>query len=195
MSAEREDQEHVQEGEEEDQFLDPNDVALEFADDGDLPMDEDDEIGELAGEEIVYEDNSVQHFPNHGTSVFAVAAHPHAPIIASGGEDDLGYLWDYTTGEEIVKLSGHSDSVTSTAFNFDGEMIATGGMDGKIRIWRRVGKVDWKRWEFLTELQGPDEVTVCGLKRCSQCPHLILQTGHLVAPLASQGKCSSCRLK
>ena len=89
MSAEREDQEHVQGGEEEDQFLDPNDVALEFGDDGDLPMDEDDEIGELAGEEIVYEDNSIQHFPNHGTSVFAVSSHPHAPIIASGGEDDL----------------------------------------------------------------------------------------------------------
>lgn len=33
-------------------------------------------------------------------------------------------------------------------------------MDGRVRIWRRVGKDDWKIWEFLTELQGPDEVMV-----------------------------------
>jgi ribosome assembly protein SQT1 len=50
--------------------------------------------------------------------------------------------------------------VTSIAFSTDGEMVATGGMDGKIRIWRRVGTADWKKWEFLTELQGPDEVMV-----------------------------------
>ncbi|TFK28138.1 WD40 repeat-like protein [Coprinopsis marcescibilis] len=31
-------------------------------------------------------------------------------------------------------------------------------MDGKIRVWRRVGKANYKTWEFLTELQGPDEV-------------------------------------
>lgn len=37
-------------------------------------------------------------------------------------------------------------------------MVATGGMDGKVRIWRRVGTVDFRNWEFLTELQGPDEV-------------------------------------
>jgi len=27
-----------------------------------------------------------------------------------------------------------------------------------VRVWRRVGKENWKVWEFLTELQGPDEV-------------------------------------
>ena len=95
---------------------------------------------------------------------------------ASGGEDDLGYLWNIDTDDTIVKLTGHTDSVTSTAFSHDGEIIATGGMDGKIRIWRRLGKENWLQWEFLTELQGPDEVMVC------DCPPSVDHHGRTNAP-------------
>ena len=166
MAAQRVDDSHLPEDEEVDeQYIDPNDVYAEV-EEGDEPMDDEEdgmavEDGEQQeGEEIVYEDNSIQHFPGHTGSVFALATHPSAPLVASGGEDDLGYIWDYTTGEQVVKLTGHTDSVTSTAFSADGELISTGGMDGKVRVWRRVGKENYKLWEFLTELQGPDEVMV-----------------------------------
>ena len=169
MSSDHPEREHdaiADEDNTQDEFIDPNDVLVEMVeDDGtDYPMDEDGEDGEgnagPSGTDVIYEDSSIQRFTNHTNSVFAVAVHPFAQIAVSGGEDDLGYIWDYTTGEELAKLTGHADSVTNVGFSHDGEMIATGGMDGKVRVWKRIGKEDFRKWTFLTELQGPDEVTV-----------------------------------
>ncbi|KAJ7593109.1 WD40-repeat-containing domain protein [Mycena floridula] len=164
MSSEQHHPDTMEE-EEGDQFITEDDILAEVADDGDHPMDDDDDdeeagdsLGELQAGSSSREDNSVQGFPNHQSSVFAVAVHPTEALAASGGEDDFGYIWDITDGEVIVKLTGHTDSVTSVAWSFDGQMIATGGMDGKIRLWRRVGTENYRLWEFLTELQGPDEV-------------------------------------
>ncbi|KAG1842020.1 ribosome biogenesis protein Sqt1 [Suillus subalutaceus] len=158
MNTAQETAEYVEE-EEGEVFIDSGDVLTEVADDGDHVMDEDDEaedgIDDLPSN---VKDNSLQHFTTHSGSVFAISCHPTEPLAVSGGEDDLGYIWDITDGEVIVKLTGHTDSVCSASFSSDGQMVATGGMDGKVRIWRRVGTVDFRNWEFLTELQGPDEV-------------------------------------
>ena len=159
-------------GEDEEFTISSEDILDVIEDDGDHPMDDDDDDDDQQGalgdgddmmaedDEVVPEDTSISHFPTHNGSVFAVATHPSQPIAASGGEDDLGYLWNIQTGDVLVTLTGHSDSVTCTAFSNDGELVATGAMDGKVRIWRRVGKEGWRVWEFLTELQGPDEVMV-----------------------------------
>lgn len=162
MASDRDHDETLTEDEEAPQFITEDDVLAEVPDDGDHPMDEDDdevdaEAADTVGQ-LQTEDNSVQAFSEHTKSVFAISMHPTEPLAASGGEDDFGYIWDITDGEVIVKLTGHTDSVVYTAWSFDGEIIATGGMDGKIRLWRRVSKENYRTWEFLTELQGPDEV-------------------------------------
>lgn len=178
------------------QFISADDILAEVGDDGDHPMDdEEDEDGDVMGElgagSSGIEDSSVQLFAEHRGSVFAVSGHPTEPLAVSGGEDDLGYIWDITDGEVIVKLTGHTDSVTCTAWSADGEMVSTGGMDGKVRIWRRVGKENHRTWEFLTELQGPDEVMVC---LCHIARTKVNINFHLVSPMASKGQCTSCRI-
>jgi ribosome assembly protein SQT1 len=157
----------------EEQFIDENDVAEIIIDEGgDYEMDGDDQDGEegeqLDGEEggveedePVVEDTSILHFGAHSKSVFALAAHPTQPLAVSGSEDDMAYLWDLTTGDKIQALGGHSDSVNCVAFSSDGTLVATGGMDGKTRVWKRTGE-GWKNWEFLIEVLGPDELVVSG---------------------------------
>lgn len=47
-------------------------------------------------------------------------------------------------------------------------MVAAGGMDGRVRVWRRVKKSSgpdgavegWTNFEFLTTLEASSEVTV-----------------------------------
>ncbi|WVQ95588.1 hypothetical protein IAU59_002685 [Kwoniella sp. CBS 9459] len=123
-------------------------------------------------------------------SVFTVALHPsfpNPPLALSGGEDDAAFLFCPVPNDPSsstaaafnsenfppTKLTGHSDSVVSTGWSFDGEMVATGGMDGRVRVWRRVkgrrgsaepqdgpATVDeWKDWEFLTSLETGSEIT------------------------------------
>lgn len=152
---------------EEEQYINQEDIVQEIQVDGDAPIDEEededearDTVGYLGEGSSNIDDNSVQHFTSHAASVFVVSCHPTQPLAVSGGEDDLGFIWDITDGEVIVKLTGHTDSVTCAAWSVDGELVSTGGMDGKVRIWRRVGKQNYRTWEFLTELQGPDEVMV-----------------------------------
>jgi len=151
-----------------DHFIDENDAVEIIIDEGgDYPLDGDDQQDEgehiddkgggMEEDEVVVEDTSILRFGAHSKSVFAIAAHPTQPLAASGGEDDMGYLWDLTTGEKIQALGGHSDSVNCVAFSSDGDLVATGGMDGKTRVWKRTGD-GWKNWEFLIELLGPDEL-------------------------------------
>ena len=148
----------------EEEYIQQDDIYAEV-DQGDEPMDEDGDDGDIGGLEgdVVWEDNSIQQFSGHEGPVYSIAIHPTASLAVSGGGDDSGYIWDLTDGKIVVKLTGHVDSVITVGFSYDGEMVSTGGMDGRVRVWRRTGKEDYKAWEFLTELQGPDEIMVRSL--------------------------------
>lgn len=121
----------------------------------------DEEMAELEEQSEPPVDNSIQRFTKHQEPVFCLATHPRNPeICASGGADDLGYIWNISTGEEIFKLEGHQDSLSAIEFSPDGQYLATGGVDATIKIWKNLDPQSFSKWEFLLNLEASEEVTV-----------------------------------
>ena len=133
-----------------------DDVDADVTEGGvETPMDDDE-----PEDEDVFEDNSLAAFYSHRQSVFCVQLHPqfpNPPLAVSGGEDDAAWIWNTIDGSEVAHLTGHTDSVVAVAFSHDGDMVATGGLDGRVRLWRRQDDA-YTTWTFLTNLEGPSEI-------------------------------------
>ncbi|KAK7515444.1 hypothetical protein IWZ03DRAFT_394732 [Phyllosticta citriasiana] len=176
-------------------MLDPEDADEIVAEDEDAPMDSgDEEEGDAPIAEIQLHNDSVAHFDGHKDSVFCIAQHPrNASIVATGGGDDVGYIFEVVVKEQdrpplpaswsgsesgkeqgereglksFFKLEGHSDSITAIAFTQPaGEYIVTGGMDGRLRAWRDSSNGQAKSWKFVGEAQEVEEITWI-----ATCPH------------------------
>lgn len=114
------------------------------------------------------QDLSYDSFQNHTDSVYCVAIHPTNPgVVITGGGDDTAYIWNYkrnnidSNNTEIInnenkqnsiKLEGHTDTVTSVGFNFNGNLALTGGYDGLIKIW------NVNTGELVQTLEGPEDI-------------------------------------
>ncbi|KAJ2895558.1 WD40 repeat-like protein [Zalerion maritima] len=146
------------------EMLHVEDALEEIEDDGDVPMDSDDD------QEITLSNDSIAYMDSHKSSVFCIAAHPLMPsLIATGGsegEDDdspgMGYVLDtssipdtrpvlpasYSTDplsthsrapthlRPLYALQGHADSINAVTFTQpEGKYLVTGGLDGRLRAW------------------------------------------------------------
>jgi len=112
--------------------------------------------GEEEGEEMVVEEMAHAIFQGHSDCVYCVAIHPfQAGVVLTGGGDDKAYLWKYEANGEISslkELGGHSDTVTSVGFNFDGTLCLVGSYDGTVSIWHVASG------EKHLVLEGPEDV-------------------------------------
>ena len=105
-----------------------------------------------------YEDDSIHAFGAHTAEVYSVAWSPVTKdLVATGGADDRAFLW--RVGEEafmenegeVKELKGHTDTVSVLVFSADGSMLASGGMDGMVRIWNPTDG------SLIQALEGPSE--------------------------------------
>jgi WD40 repeat protein len=162
---------------------------------GDAGDEEADGASEMADEEQTEEamddtpkvprgpDTSFAQLRGHTSSVFAIAVSPDGALVATGGGDDVGIIWELATQAQVAVLRGHTDSVVAVAWNAAGTMLATGALDSSIRVWDRVGallhtiegpsaEIEWLSWH------PKGDVLLAG--RCGKAPQgeaLCLQHG------------------
>jgi WD40 repeat protein len=72
----------------------------------------------------------------HTSEVYHCTFSPAGGLLASaGGFDPLIRLWDAHTGQPKGVLTGHEGGVITCAFSPVGQIIASGSLDGTVRLW------------------------------------------------------------
>ncbi|KAL3843314.1 hypothetical protein ACJIZ3_000717 [Penstemon smallii] len=157
------------EGNGEEIFIDESDIINEYdIDEEELP----DAVaeGDFDGEED-YDgvDDSIHIFAGHTGELYTVACSPaDATLVATGGGDDKGFLWRINRGDWAVELQGHQDSVSSLSFSVDGQLLASGSLDGVVKVW------DTATGELRCTLEGPSGNNGIEWVRWHPRGHLIL---------------------
>lgn len=88
------------------------------------------------GRAVIWQDGEARHIlRGHRGRLWAAAAHPARPLLATAGDDRTICFWDATTGTRTARLTGHTGRIFSLAFSPDGSVLASGGEDGTVRLW------------------------------------------------------------
>jgi len=64
-----------------------------------------------------------------------VVLSPGGDKVVGGSSGTVG-VWDLHTGQQLVLLEGHTESVLCVRFSPDGEFVASGSADWTVRLWR-----------------------------------------------------------
>jgi WD40 repeat protein len=75
-----------------------------------------------------------QYLEGHQDTVIALAAHPRAPIVASGGTDGYTCLWS-VAGEIHQIITADNSQFTALGWQPDSEYLLTGSQIGSIELW------------------------------------------------------------
>jgi WD40 repeat protein/tRNA A-37 threonylcarbamoyl transferase component Bud32 len=74
--------------------------------------------------------------------VASVAFSPDGQRLATVGDETDAKVWDVQTGDEVLVLKGHTNSLQSVVFSPDGRRIATAGWDHTVKIWDAVTRLE-----------------------------------------------------
>jgi WD40 repeat protein len=113
----------------------------------------------VENEEI--EDNSIYTIEKHEKSVFCIDLYNN--YLASGGEDDIAYIWLLNNNEEsqqqamlYYETEKFKDSIINVRFSTDGKYLAVADMCGTIRVY----DVDKKQMHWSHDLELDVEIVL-----------------------------------
>ena len=104
-------------------------------------------LWELGESRLIREFAAAQKGPARRLKVMCVAFSHDGSALVAGKADRKAYVWDVNTGEERVRVAGHSGPVLSCSFNGDSSRLLTAG--GTQRIW------DSRTGESIFEIGSP----------------------------------------
>ena len=83
----------------------------------------------------------------------ATALSPDGKLLALGMNEGNLLIFSLPNGEKLLdQKDAHANWITSIAFNGDGSLLATAGMDGKAKLWQV--QADGKQLTLLHTLEG-----------------------------------------
>ncbi|HTU16930.1 MAG TPA: serine/threonine-protein kinase, partial [Gemmataceae bacterium] len=89
------------------------------------------DIVSLGSEQSLTRTSHVEGYAGTNGAAFS----PDGRQLASAESNRTVKLWDANTGQELLILRGHADSVTSVAFRPGGRQLASASTDGTVKIW------------------------------------------------------------
>lgn len=77
-----------------------------------------------------------RHTLSHAGLVNAIAFAPdRRSLAATAGRANELHVWDFTSGQELARISAETNSIWCVAYAADGTALFTGGVDGSLRRW------------------------------------------------------------
>ena len=173
------------EGDDDNEMIDMDEADEVIEQDEDAAMDSGEEDEDQIQQEIQLQNDSIAHFDHHKDSIFCIAQHPTQPnLIATGGGDDMAYLWDCTPPEKpllprsyesdpaqpqerqgqnvLAKLEGQDESVNAIAFTLPhGDFVVTGTLAGRLGVYSTAQKTLGKEIASAKEVEEINWLVPC----------------------------------
>jgi hypothetical protein len=72
----------------------------------------------------------------HKEAILKIVQHPTQPLLITCGADKTVVISNADNGTPVKSLSGHTDHVFAVAVSPDGNLVASGGYNGEVKIWK-----------------------------------------------------------
>ena len=90
-----------------------------------------------------------------GGPTFKVVLHPKLPLMVTCGADKIVRVWNPDSGATLKTLSGHTDYVYAAAISPDGNLVASGGYGGEVKVWKVADGANVKSFNAAVGLPLP----------------------------------------